>query len=103
MKNVVSVVSEFLIIAFALDPLRIKKETMSAPQPSLLAQLGLDTLPKGEQDELNAEIGEVVFAGVMRRVWDVLDLHQQDALMSLLKESEQDPDLGVFVIGVEPE
>ena len=57
----------------------------------LLHDLGLDTLPKGEQDELNADIGEVVFAGVMRRVWDVLDLHQQDALMSLLRQSEQDP------------
>jgi Fe-S cluster biosynthesis and repair protein YggX len=60
--------------------------------PPLLTRLGLDTLPKEDQDELNAELGEVIFMGVMRRVWDTLDFHQQDALMALLRESELNPE-----------
>lgn len=59
---------------------------------TLLANLGFTDLPHAEQDELHADIGEVVFLGAMRRVWDALDYHQQDALTALLKESEDDPD-----------
>lgn len=63
---------------------------MPPQKNTLLNDLGLDALPAEDRDELNAEIGEVVFAGVMRRVWDKLDFHQQDALMALLRESERD-------------
>lgn len=64
---------------------------MQQTDTTLLRDLGLNTLPQEEQDALNADIGEVVFAGVMRRVWESLDYHQQDALLALLKESEQNP------------
>lgn len=59
---------------------------------TLLAELGFTDLPQEQQDELNADIGEVVFLGAMRRVWDALDYHGQDTLTSLLKESESDPE-----------
>ena len=61
-------------------------------QTNILKDLGLDALPKVDQDELSAEMGEVVFTAVMRRVWDALDFHQQDALASLFTESNADPE-----------
>ena len=67
---------------------------MNTPQePSqLLTDLGLDSLPQAERDELNAAVGEIILVGVMRRVWDDLELDQQDALTALFEASEQDPE-----------
>lgn len=59
---------------------------------NIILEIGLETLPEELRDELAAITGETVLTGVMRKVWDTLDLRQQDVLMSLLRENELDPE-----------
>ena len=55
-------------------------------------ELGIDHMPEEERDAFLAEVGAVLFRGVMRRVWNSLDRAKQDTLTSLLDASGDDPD-----------
>ena len=61
-------------------------------QKTLLDELGLTNLPAEERDMLIAELGEIIFSGVMERSWNDLDLDKQDRLTSLLRALEEKPD-----------
>ena len=52
----------------------------------------LSMLSEEERNELLADIGEVVFDAVMRRVWDALDADGQDELTKLFEASSDDPE-----------
>ena len=58
----------------------------------ILAELGMGSLPKEEQELFLADIGEVIYEGVMQRVYDALSLGQQDTLMRLMDESAAEPE-----------
>jgi hypothetical protein len=45
-----------------------------------------------ERTQLLLEVSEVVYRGVMRKVWNALDVTQQDALHALVEESNEEPD-----------
>lgn len=57
-----------------------------------IADMGLDVLPEEERNELLAEIGEVLFHAVMRRVWEVLTPELQEELFRLFEGGDDDPD-----------
>jgi hypothetical protein len=61
-------------------------------QKTLLDELGLTDLPIEERDMLIAELGEIIFSGVMERSWNDLALDKQDRLTSLLRTLEEKPD-----------
>lgn len=61
-------------------------------QQNFLAELGLGDLEGAERDELLESIGEVLFQGVMLRVFEVLNEEEQDALSVLFDASNADPD-----------
>jgi|GEM_PF-3243332 len=59
-------------------------------QPDLLADLGLENLSEDERHKLLAEIGGVVYRGVVRRAWNTLSIKEQDELSELLEASAAD-------------
>jgi hypothetical protein len=61
-------------------------------QKTLLEEFGLTNLPAEERDMFIAELGEIIFSGVMERSWNDLDLDKQDRLTSLLRALEEKPD-----------
>lgn len=61
-------------------------------QKTLIEEFGLTNLPAEERDILITELGEVVFAGVLQKVWSDLDLDKQDALTALLHAIEEKPE-----------
>ncbi len=65
--------------------------TPSIP-PEILEKFGLDILPEDERDELLADVGEVVFRAVMRRVWDTLTPERQDELLARMEASNAEPE-----------
>ncbi len=62
------------------------------PNARILKELGMESLPKEEQELFLADIGEVIYEGVMQRVYDALSLGQQDTLTRLMDESSREPD-----------
>jgi hypothetical protein len=62
------------------------------PTARILAELGMESLPKEEQELFLADIGEVIYEGVMQRVYESLSLGQQDTLVRLMDESAQEPE-----------
>ena len=58
----------------------------------IIASLGLDLLPEDERNALLSDIGEVIFRGVMHKVWNSLDPTTQDQLTQLFDASNEDPE-----------
>ncbi len=57
-----------------------------------IADMGLDILPEEERNELLADITEVLFHAVMRRVWEALTPEHQNELFRLFEGGNDDPD-----------
>ncbi len=57
-----------------------------------LEDLGIADLPEEERNEILADIGEVIFQSVMRKVWQSLDIDGQDVLTEILEASAREPE-----------
>lgn len=65
---------------------------MSNNQQNLLIELGLDSLPKEEQEELIIRIGEIIQERVIIRVLDELNEKDREEFDKILEEKGEEDD-----------
>lgn len=59
-------------------------------QKNIIKDLGIDTLPEKEQEEMLLSIGKIIFQSVLIRVMDELDEKGKDEFEKLLEEKAND-------------